>query len=182
MVKNNKKKQKSKKNKIGLKVWFYILLMAALSVMFLSMAVLLFVGMLPTLVAFVVDRVPGKSKTVTIGSMNFAGCFPYLLLMVVRPDNLDIAFQYLSDPMTIIVIYGAAAIGYIIHWSVTLGVSEALMQKSKRRIEKIEEQKKKLEERWGKKVNGQYTLDPYGFPVEGVMGGVANEDKKEAQS
>lgn len=135
-------------------------------ILFLPTAVLLIVGMLPTLVSAFVDREPGKNKTFTIGAMNFAGCFPYLLALWVEFNNIETTLLLLAEPKTIIVMFGAAGLGYLINDLITLGVSNILVQRSKQRIKKIELEKEALEERWGVAVNGNFVLDEYGFPIE----------------
>ncbi len=91
---------------------------------------------------------------------------------------MDRAVDYLSDPMTIVVIYSTAALGYLIDYMATLFVSSILRQKSLLRLEKIEKEKKKLEGRWGTKVNGERRLDDDGFPLD--IGGDASDSAEES--
>lgn len=164
--KKNKKNRSKKKVKISFRWILVSVFSLACMIMFLPTTFLLVAGLLPTFVAIVVDREPGKNKSFTIGAMNFAGCFPYLLGLWMKSNSMDLAIHYLGEPKTIIVMYGAAAIGYLINWAVTLGVSSVLVQRSRLRIKKIDEEKISLEERWGKKVNGQYDLDEFGFIIQ----------------
>jgi len=164
--KNNKKdNKKTNKNdgKISLKFVLWLLVGLCVAIFFFSTTILLFVGMLPTLIAYMVDKLPGKSKTFTIGVMNFSGCFFFLLEAWKHPGDVDFALQLLSNPVTIIVMYGVASIGYFIDYVVTAGVSAVLIQKSKIRVVKIEEEKKVIETRWGAEVTGKLKLDAEGF-------------------
>lgn len=165
MAKKKKKKAKKKKG-LGFKGFFLALCAAVMAIMFLPTTFLLAFGMLPTLVALGIDRDPGKNKSVTIGAMNFAGCFPYLVGIWSQGNPMDAAMSYLANPVTVVIMYGAAAIGYLINWFVTLGVASILAKRSEMRIKRIEEEKKALEERWGTKVNGNYILDDFGFPIQ----------------
>lgn len=167
--KNNKKNKKQKNNKKSALSFRWILIcvmLLASMIMFLPTTFLIAVGMLPTFVALAVDREPGKNKSFTIGAMNFAGCFPYLLDLWTRSNSMDLAVHHISDPKTIIIIYSAAGVGYLINWFVTMAVSSILVQRSRARIAKIEEEKQDMEQRWGKKVNGQYNLDEKGFVIQ----------------
>lgn len=166
--KKNKKSNKVKKksNNLSLKNLLFTLVGAAIVIVFLPTSALLAVGMLPTLVAYIVDRQPGKNKTFTIGVMNFSGCFPYVLQIWLNSNSLDLSFSFLMQPKTYVVMYGAAAIGYIIDWSVTHIVSAILIQRSEKRLSKIQKEKEALEIRWGTEVNGSQKLDEKGFPVE----------------
>ena len=166
MAKKKKTKKKNNKKKISFKFLVFSVLFIALLILFLPTAFLLAVGLLPTFVAAVVDHEPGKNKTFTIGAMNFAGCFPYLLQVWMTSDSMEKALILLTEPNTIIVMYGAAALGYAINTLVTMGISFLLVQRSQLRLQKIETEKKALEERWGVKVNGDYDLDEHGFPID----------------
>ena len=162
-----KKKQKQKKQSFFSFRWLVVAFFVLASmIMFLPTTFMIAVGMLPTFVAIVVDKEEGKNKSFTIGAMNLAGVFPYLLGLWTQSNSMPQAMDYLADPKTIIVIYSAAAVGYLINWSVTMAVSSILVQRSRLRIKRIEEEKLALEERWGKKVNGQYELDNHGFVIE----------------
>ncbi|HPF77899.1 MAG TPA: hypothetical protein PLF01_01285 [Alphaproteobacteria bacterium] len=161
-----KKNKQAKKSGIGFKWIFLSVFFLAFMIMFMPTTFLLAVGLLPTFVAIAVDREPGRNKSFTIGAMNFSGCFPYLLGLWTKSNSMDQVMGYIADPKTIIVMYSAAGIGYLINWLVTMGVSSILVQRSRMRIKKIEEEKKALEERWGKHVNGSYDLDDLGFIIE----------------
>ena len=165
-----KKKKKNNKNKpskktIGLRGVLLAIVAIILSMLYLSSAMLFFIGMLPTIVAYFTDDKPGKNKTFTIGAINFSACFHYLINIWISADPVEAATTYLGDPLTVMVIYSAAALGYILNYVSTILMSSVLQKKSYARIEKLESQKKKLEKRWGKKVNGERTLDSNGFLV-----------------
>lgn len=177
---NLKKKKKNLKKKKGLTLGTVILIFGFLICMllFLPVTFLLAAGMLPTLVAAAVDNEPGKNKTFTIGALNFAGCFPYLLGLLKYPNAMDAAVDYLLDPKTIIVMYSAAAIGYLLNWGATALVSSILVQRSKTRLKRIQEEKQLLKDRWGEKVNGKYELDEHGFPAVSETGSDGKGTKK----
>lgn len=177
-----KKQKKSNKKKIGVKSFFILLFTVIVAVVFTPTTSIILVGMLPTLVAYLVDNSLEKNKTLTIGAMNFAGCFPYLLSLWKGENTLNAALSYLENPKTIIFIYSIAALGYIINWLVTMGISTILKQRSHMRIERIKSEKKKLKDRWGDKVNGKYELDTAGFPIEMPNEGVEKELKSESKS
>lgn len=172
-----KKQKKNRKKKIGVKPFFILFCAVIVAVIFTPTTSILLVGMLPTLVAYLVDRSLEKNKTFTIGAMNFAGCFPYLLGLWKGENNLYAAISYLENPKTIIFIYSIAALGYVINWVVTLGISAVLKKRSLRRIERIKDQKQKLKDRWGHKVNGKVELDTAGFPIETSNDDVEEESK-----
>ncbi len=167
MAKKKKKKVKAKKKKIlTFRMFISLLVVLAFTVMYVESAILLAIGMLPTFVAYFLDKDVGKNKTFTIGAMNFSGCVYYLANIWKSPLPADTLADYLSNPITIIVIYSAAALGYLINYAVTSFIASILRQKSKSRLKRLDEQKKKMEKRWGEKVSGLKDLDIHGFPIE----------------
>lgn len=145
----------------------YFILAILLSVVLLPSAIVFFFGMLPTLVvAFFIDRRRRKSLTVTVGAMNLAGTTPFLIRLWDHGHKPDEAFAIMAQPFTIVSIYMAASVGYMINWAVTGLVTSLKAEGGKGRVKSIEKQKKELERRWGREVTGKLQLDSYGFPVK----------------
>ena len=134
------------------------------SIIFTPTTLVLAIGMLPTIVAYIVDRSYEKNKTFTIGSMNFAGCFPYLITLWTGENTTPVALNHIMNPETIIIIYSIAALGYLINWIVVAFVKTLIVQKSHMKIKTIDKNLKAMEERWGRKVSGKVDLDTQGFP------------------
>ncbi len=134
--------------------------------LFLPTSLLLTVGMLPTLIMLLFDRTPEKSRMLTVGSMNLAGCMPFIMELWQRQHTVDMALSYLTQPRTIVVMYFAAGIGYMIEWIVTGLVASMAVQKAKSRITSVKRRQEDLEKRWGREVSGQIPLDDEGFPLE----------------
>lgn len=161
MAKKKKSKGK-KKNSFSLTFIF----LAGVALIFMPTTILLFFGMLPTLVAALIDRSRKGTKALTVGAMNLAGCTPYLLELWVGHHTVDMALQLASNPGNIVMMYGAAAIGYMIDWMMAGVVTGIMVHNSTARIKEIEKSQKTLIERWGREVTGELVLDAYGFPVE----------------
>jgi len=101
-------------------------------IIFLPTTVFLLFGMMPTIAAFVSDRSVGRNKTVCVGAMNFAGCFPFLLEFWTEfgQQTVENAFRLAADLETIIVIYMLAAGGYAIDKAVTGITATLIIQKA----------------------------------------------------
>lgn len=166
MAKGDKKKKKSGKGGVNGSVQLMLIFIIVCSAVFLPTAFILFIGLLPTFVAFFVDRSKKKSKAVTVGAMNLAGCMPFLMDLWTTDHTLDKAFSIILDPMAIIVIYAAAGVGYLIDWSMSVVVANFLYERGQARRKAIEKRQADLIERWGKEVTGTMPLDEQGFPVE----------------
>lgn len=131
-----------------------------LGVMFIPIAVIMIVGMAPTVVAGMIDKSKEKLKAITIGFMNFAGCYPYLLELVARHGNdPKVAFNIILDPLNIVIIYTAAGVGYLIEFGVVKSVAGFLKQSAQKRIEEIAVKQQEMVERWGEEVTGDIPLD-----------------------
>lgn len=155
-----------KKYKIGWKGQILLIGSIITSVLFSAVSIILFIGMVPTIVCAIVDRTQGKIKTLTIGAMNLAGCVPFVVEVFLRGNNIETAINYIIQPRTIVVMYFAAAIGYLIDWAMTGIVSTIMVQKYKKRLKTIEQEKLVLTERWGLEVSGTIPLDEQGFPKD----------------
>lgn len=164
-VKKRKKTKGKKAKNASFKLHLFLAVLLMLSIVFLSSAVILFIGLLPMFVAFFVDRSKKKTKAITVGAMNVAGCVPFLMELWKADASMDKALSIIFDPMAIIVIYSAAGVGYIIDWAMTLIVANILFQRGTARKNAIEKRQKELIERWGQEVDGNTALDHEGFPL-----------------
>jgi hypothetical protein len=159
-----KAKKSKKKSSGGLQLLWIFMILAG--VVFLPSSMLLVIGMLPSVVAVFVDHSRKKSKALTVAAMNFAGCTPFLLDLWVNGHNFEKSFMIVTDATAITVMYAAAAIGYLIDWSMTGIVANVMYQRGQSRKKAIIKQQEDLVERWGPEVTGRVTVDDYGFAVE----------------
>lgn len=136
------------------------------SLIFMPTMVLLIVGMLPTLVATFIDRTSEKTRGLTVGAMNLAGCMPFLLQLWSTTNSVERAIEIIVDPRTIIVMYCAAGVGYIVDWAVSGLVASIMVQTSAARLQNISKRRAELIERWGREVTGEIAVDRQGFPTE----------------
>ena len=155
-----------KKKGLGWQAQILIVCAILLGAAFSAISMVLTVGMVPTIVAMIVDRSKGRVRSWTVGFMNFAGCIPFLMEIFKKGNHLDLAIKYIVEPRTIVVIYVAAAMGYLIDWAVTGIAASMQVSKAKARLKEIDKEQKELVERWGAEVTGTTALDEYGFPVE----------------
>lgn len=147
----------------------FLILGLIMAAVFLPTTVLLAVGMLPTLVAALVDRSRRKTRAITVGAINLAGCTPFLLDMWTQGQSFEKAVSIIMDPTAIIVMYAAAAVGYMIDWAMSGIVASVLFQRGLARQQEIEKRQQELVVRWGQEVTGSIPLDEKGFPIEKMM-------------
>lgn len=156
--------KKRKNQKVSLEKLIFALCIISLIAMFYTLALFLFIGMLPTFVAYLTSSKTLKVKALTVGMMNFSGCFPFFMELVHYKNDLAKSLDVLSDPMTIVTAYIAASIGYLIDWAVSGIASSLLFQRGLDRQKAIRKEQEELIERWGEYVNGETDLDTDGFP------------------
>lgn len=137
-----------------------------MAIVFLPSTVLLGVGMMPSFTVMFVDPARARTKVVTVGALNLAGCVPFLLDLWTQGHSIDQAFSIVADPKAIIVMYAAAAAGYLLDWSLSAVVAGVLFQRGKTRQVGIRKRQEELVTRWGTEVTGDVALDPYGFALE----------------
>ncbi|PCH99204.1 MAG: hypothetical protein COB76_06165 [Alphaproteobacteria bacterium] len=149
---------------------FFILCILATAAIFSSTTILIVFGMMPTLACFAIDKTIGKSKTICVGFMNFAGCFPFLLDFWTKfgQQNMENALSMIADIENMLVIYVLAGGGYAIDVAVTGITATLIIQRAENRVKRIKKNQEKFEKNWGSKVTGKYILDEHGFPVEGA--------------
>lgn len=155
-----------KKGGMGFKGQIIMIAGIITAVVFLPSTFLLLIGMVPTPFAILVDRTRAKNKVITVGSMNLAGCSPFLFELWTTDHSFERAFDIITDPFAIIVMWSAAAVGYIVNWAMTGIVSATLYQKGLSRQKHIKKRQQELIERWGREVTGELPMDAEGFPVE----------------
>jgi hypothetical protein len=133
---------------LGIGSLLILLIMVALPTM-----IILFFGMLPSVVAFIVDRSARKSQAICVGSMNFAGVFPSLMKLWVDTENsYEAATEIFSDVFIIALMYSAAAFGYLMYMVIPPMVTTFLNVMAQRRIALLRAAQKKIISEWGPEV------------------------------
>lgn len=165
------KKAVKKKRKQAISKEAYILTVcgAIMALVFLPSTVLLFFGMMPTIILALFNISRTQTKTLTVGALNLAGCSPFLLSLWAEEHSMDAALMTVTNPKSIVVMWSAAMFGYLIDWALSGIVSSIMVGRAEGRLKDIARRKKLLVERWGQEVTGDIPLDPYGYPVEGAM-------------
>lgn len=158
MAKAKKKKTTSKS-----RLLLVAFLLSAVAV--LPTTTLFFIGLLPTIIARFVDKSRQKNRTLTIGFLNFAACFPFWFKLVNNGHTFDRAIEIIADPLNIVIMYSGALTGYLIDWGLSGIVASMMVQKGHKRLNDIKKIQESLIERWGGEVSGDIPLDAQGFPV-----------------
>ena len=132
-------------------IWFVVIL---LTMMMLSLptVIMVFLGMLPTLVAWVIDRSEGKHATYCVSGLNFSGLFPFLIEVWFVNHSTDNAISILTDVFNLMIIYGAAAFGWLLYIAIPPVVTTFLSVMSQHRMTILKTTQKNIVEEWGENV------------------------------
>ena len=148
------------------------------TIVFLPSSLLLAVGLVPTFVSVFIVRRNKRSKAFTIGSINLAGCVPFLLDLWTKGNTIEKSMDLFTNPFVIVVMYGAAAFGYALYWAVVSIVSGIMYKKAVKETKVLRERQVELVERWGLEVTGELKLNEFGFPAPGELERHEQEKKK----
>jgi hypothetical protein len=132
-----------------------VMIVSGLALTALPLCLLLLAGLLPTAVAVVVDRHRRRYLARTVGAMNLAGVAPGALRMWETGISFSSLQQIIDSPVSWLVMYGAAGIGWVLYFCVppiVAMVVEVKVDETKRRLEG---RAKVLVEEWGDEVTGR---------------------------
>ncbi len=137
----------------GLRFWLYVLLIAVtmIAVAFPTIIVLT-VGMLPALAAFVTDRTDQKYGFFCIGSLNFTGVFPYLMDLWSGNHNIPGALDIITDVFALSVMYGSAMAGWIIYTVIPPVITSFMTVLTERRLSALRANQRRVIDEWGDEV------------------------------
>ena len=124
-----------------------LLLALALIIAIHGAFLLLLIGLLPSLAAYMADRTPKKSTFLCVFLCNFSGVMPYVLALG-HAHIGDILVQVQDMPMWL-VMFSSAALGWGIVWLVPLVVGLVLRFYYAHRITYLSHSNEKLAKDWG---------------------------------
>jgi len=151
-------KQKAAPRKVGsVKAWLYTLVVAGLIFfVFLEVFILIVVGMVPTISAFLIDRSPRRYFTMTVAFANVVGVLPSAFrLFSGGSGGIDGAMELITDPVVLLSMYGAGAIGWFILYIVPPFVSVGLAMSNEMKTKAIKKRQKELVENWGEDIRAE---------------------------
>jgi hypothetical protein len=140
-----------KKRKFNL---IYLVFVMGTAAMLLPTTLLILIGMIPTFVAAYIDRTKEQTAGLTVGAMNAAGVLPYLIELWRIGHTVDQSIQLLADPMTLLTMYGAAAMGWILYLNIPPLMKVLAMRRRRSEADRLRSDMKELINTWGVDVAG----------------------------
>jgi len=132
------------------KITFLLVFSLAMLMITPSLTIIILGGILPTLIAYLVDVGEKKSLTVCVGMMNLAGVLPVVVYCYEYYPIWGAVNPEIYQLKNWIIIYIAAFMGLCLYWVLPGMVVKLYTVYLKQKIKAIEKQKIKLESRYGK--------------------------------
>jgi hypothetical protein len=143
-------KAKSSGSKTSGKNKFLFLLCSVGAIAILKQSVvMLLIGMLPAIVAMIVDNTHGKSWAKTVFCFNLAGLLPSLLEVYIGEGNSMNALQtHMSDMGVWLIAYGCAGLAWLVIGICPLISEKFLGYYAQNRIASYQRKMEKLDAEW----------------------------------
>ncbi len=151
-------------------IWMTIIVLTAMMVS-LPTVMLVFFGLLPSIVAWIIDRADQKYATSCVFGMNFSGLFPFLTDIWFKDHSVDAAVGIMTNVFDLFIIYGSAAFGWMMYIVLPPVITTFLSAMSDRRLDTLRTSQKKIIEEWGENVaNVVDPLEPGSPPPQQPAG------------
>lgn len=139
--------------------FLYTLIAIPICLMIIPTVIVLSLAMIPTGVAFLMERRKGLYGSLTVGCMNLAGASPHLFDLWFNGHNLPAAVAIITNVFAWMMFYGAAMFGWAIYTTTPSLVSTFMTMTSGRRITALRAQQRELVQKWGPDVESVYEPD-----------------------
>lgn len=146
---NRAPKTTDRDNRDSSNFWITLVVLIPAGLVVMPTTVLIALGMIPTLVAYVVDDDLNRTAPVTVGALNFCGVLPYVIELWHGPHTLTGAMAILADPVAWMVMYGAAGLGWAFHHVIPIGVANVEVNRAEAKINRLQEKRRRLIADWG---------------------------------
>lgn len=149
MAKQAKTTRQGRKSAFGVKAVLYMFVFFGIVISALPTAMVLAVGLVPTVVALIVDLTPGRYLARCVLGLNVAGIAPFMHSLWSGGNDMMTAVGIITDAVAWLVIYGSAALGWLMFMGFPGAVAVFQTLNAKRRIYVLQEKQNLLLEEWG---------------------------------
>lgn len=134
-----------------------VLLLLPVALILLPTTMVVFLAMIPTMVARIVDSAPGRHLTITVGSLNLAGSLWFVHDVWAAGQSFAAVQPALNDMLGWLSALLGAAAGWAIHWIMPAISGRIAATKSGVRLARLRKRQAELVEQWGEPVRGGLT-------------------------
>ena len=143
--------------------WNLILGVGAVLVLLIAFSlpslIVLSVGLLPTGVAFIIDRSDQRTGTFCVGGMNLCGVFPYVLKLWTGNHTPAAAKEIISDVLSLLIMYAAAGFGWMIFLAIPPVIATFLSIIAQTRVKVLRATQQEIVVAWGPEVTNAKGAD-----------------------
>jgi len=132
-----------------------MIVFALLAITALPLCIILLTGLIPTMVSVLADRYRSRYLTRTVGAMNLAGIAPLVFQLWTHHFTLDEAIALLTNPMSWLIMYGAAALGWALFQAMPPVARVVVDLRADRLQADLKARAKQLVAEWGEDVTGR---------------------------
>jgi hypothetical protein len=136
--------------------FLYSMLAIPIALMIIPTVIVLAVALVPTGVAFILERGKGYYGGLTVGAMNLAGASPYLADLWAEGHTIAGSVEIITNVFAWMMFYGAALFGWAIYSTTPAAVSAFMTMTAGNRITGMRAQQKELVMKWGPDVESVY--------------------------
>ncbi|MGE4061749.1 MAG: hypothetical protein AB7E79_00115 [Rhodospirillaceae bacterium] len=136
--------------------FLYALIAVPIGLLIVPTMIVLGVALVPTGVAFLLERKRGFYGGLTVGAMNLAGAAPFLADLWFDGHNIAHAVDIITNVFAWMSFYGAAVFGWAIYSTTPSVVGTFMAMTAGRRIAAMRDQQKDLVQKWGPDVESVY--------------------------
>lgn len=137
-------------------VFLYVMLAIPIGLIIIPTVIVLAVALVPTGVAFLLERGKGYYGGLTVGAMNLPGTAPYLADLWTGGHTMAGAVGIITNVFAWLVFYGAAMFGWAIYSTTPAAVSAFMTMNSGHRITALRAQQRESVQKWGPDVESVY--------------------------
>lgn len=129
-----------------------IILVSFASMLALPTAIVVFVGMIPSYLAWFSDREKGRLTAITVGAINMAALTFILATLWDRGHTMRAAIELVSSPFTWALMLVGALLGWVMAQVIPMIIVGVITARNKSRLERIRARQAQLVNDWGQGV------------------------------
>ncbi|WP_374651795.1 hypothetical protein [Dongia sp.] len=146
----------------GIKPWVLVIPVLLIGLVFLPTAIVVGIGMIPTLVARVVDTSQGKRLSITVGGFNLIGCLYFVNRIWAAGQGMGDIQPTLADSFGWLYALLGAGIGWVVFGFMPSIIGKIAQTQTALRVRSLTKDQDRLVEDWGEAVRGIYAVRPVG--------------------
>lgn len=121
-------------------------------IVFKETTFLVLIGMMPSIVSFIVDSRPQKYTSLSIMILNMCGVLNFVFELWDRGASMSNAISMMVDPITLLVMWGSAFLGWLLTQVTPPFVGMVLDVTREENIRRLKRRQKALLNEWGEQV------------------------------